>query len=635
MVSLKLSIPAVKFAKRVKENNINFYPNFICFSIFAIIIHTFWHSRNKVFEFQTFHNKNSIKMPKHFLLPVLLFFSTIFTLKAQFNCLTTSDNPSSGSQTDLGELAERSICDPFKCTGAVVNLKFHVLHLDNGTDGYTESDVTACKNLLNTAYNPQGISFNYLPTHHWNKSFYLTQTDIALQSVFGDPLNQRTSDAIHVYLMKNPQLGAGKADGIPSNACFLGGAATYNGVTYQLVPSHVVSHEVGHCMGLQHTFNGFTNGTPKTESSPCTMGDFVADTPVDPVTTKTCITPHNCGYQPSGGECPLTDGSGNAYTPNLNNYMSYTVTTCMNNFTAGQGDKMRDDAMASIGYVFKLPEISSSPTSTNMCTGNSQTLTLCFPGNITWTVSPAGAINFSAPTYQNGTITITPSGSYIGTVTITATTSGGQTKQITRNIISGTTFAGTYTNNGGVSKPLYTVNAISAGYVYVTLPAGTTYTWATQGATPPGLGLWVGAGGTNASFNLSSSSVTFLITSAGPCGVTRTVTFYIGSPWGLAAWPNPASDVLHVQVDQLIPGDVPLSDGSPDLTAPADRSADLSVKTDLRVEMHNSMGVLVYSGTLNANVRSGIDVSRLENGIYWVSVKGADFAGTSKVVISR
>lgn len=574
-------------------------------------------------------------MSKHFSIPILFFFLTLFSLNAQseYFCLNRSDNPPTINLSDLGGLAERSVCDVFKCTGAVVNLKFHVLHMDNGSDGYTDSDVAACKNLLNAAYNPQGISFNYQTTHHWNKSFYLTQTDIALQSVFSDPLNQRTSDAIHVYLMKNPQLGAGKADGIPSNACFMGGAATYSGVTYQLVPSHVVSHEVGHCMGLQHTFNGFTPGTPKTESSPCTMGDFVADTPVDPVTTKACIIPSNCTYQPSGGECPLTDGSGNAYTPDLHNYMAYTVTTCMNNFTAGQGDKMRDDAMAGIPGVFKLPEISSSPNATNICIGNSQTLTLCFPGTITWTVSPAGAVNFSAPTYQNGSITITPSGSVTGTITITATTSAGQTKQIVRNVLS-STFGGTYSNNGGVSKPLNTVNAISVGSVYVTLPAGNTYTWATQGITPPGLGLWVSGTGVNASFNLySGGSVTFLITSGGSCSVTRTVTFYIGSGWGLAAWPNPASDVLNVQVDQLIPGDVPT--GVPDLTVPADRSTDVTAKTDLQVEIHNSMGVLVYSGTINPNEPSGINVSELKNGVYWVTVRGADFTGSSKVVISR
>ena len=160
-----------------------------------------------------------------------------------------------------------------------------------------------------------------------------------------------------------------------------------------------------------------------------------------------------------------------------------------------------------------------------------------------------------------------PATSASSTRRTTATTSGGQTKQISKNVLS-TTFGGTYSNNGGISKPLNTVNAISAGSVYVTLPAGNTYTWATQGLTPPGLGLWVSGTGVNASFSLYSGSVTFLITSGGSCSVTRTVTFYIGSGWGLAAWPNPASDVLNVQVDQIIQGDVPT--GVPDITVAAD-----------------------------------------------------------------
>ncbi|MBL7784012.1 MAG: hypothetical protein JNM22_22440, partial [Saprospiraceae bacterium] len=184
-------------------------------------------------------------MSKLFSLFVLILLFCMTTLHAQFFCLNEDQNPFLSSNSLGMETGERSVCDPFKCNGAVVNVKFHVLHMDNGTDGYSDFDVTSCKSLLDAAYGPRGITFNYQTTHHWNKSFYLTQTSLAILSIFSDVDNQRTSDAVHIYLIKNPQLGAGKADGIPSNACFMGGSATYNGVTYQLVPSHVVTHEVG------------------------------------------------------------------------------------------------------------------------------------------------------------------------------------------------------------------------------------------------------------------------------------------------------------------------------------------------------------------------------------------------------
>lgn len=360
------------------------------------------------------------------------------------------------------------------------------------------------------------------------------------------------------------------------------------------------------------------------------MGDFVADTPVDPVTTKECIV--GCSYQPTNGQCPLTDNNGNPYTPNLGNYMSYTVTTCMNNFTAGQGDKMREDAMLGIPAVFNMPNIVSTPNQTNMCPNTSHTLSVCFPGTITWSVVPAGSVTFSSSTPGNSTVTVTPTSSGSGNVTIRATGSNGQYKEIVKYIQNYTSFTGTYINNSGPSKPLYTVNGISSGYVYVSLATGTTYNWTVQSGSPSGL--YINPSGTTASFYLYSGSVTFYVTTP-PCNQGRTITFYIGGGWGLVASPNPASDVLHVQVDHFQESEsVPL-DVSDNLSHPTDRSASIVKAAPLAVEMRNALGSLVFSGTLYPGEPSDIDVSRLENGIYWISVLGADFVKSSKVLISR
>jgi hypothetical protein len=576
-------------------------------------------------------------MSKYLFVPLLLFSLITNSLQAQeekFFCMNPSDNPRlSGLVEGVEERGVAAVCDADVCKGLVVNLKFHVLHMDNGSGGYNSGDVAQCKTLLNNAFNPRGITFNYLPTHDWNNSFYLTCPDLAVLSIFSDGGNQRSSDAVHVYLVLNPGLGAGKADGIPSNACFLGGTATYNGNSFPLVPSHIVSHEVGHCMGLQHTFNNFVPGsTPATESNPCTMGDFVEDTPVDPVTTKACML-SNCGYQQVGSDCPKFDPSGVAYTPKLNNIMAYTLTTCMTEFTVGQGDKMREDAMAGLPGVFSVPDIVSQPNQSNMCPNQQHKLTLCFPGTVTWTVVPAGAVTFS-PSNTGQTVTITPASWASGAVTIRATASNGQFKEIVKNITSGASIVGTYSNNFGPNLPMYTVNGVKAGSVYVTLtaPTSSTFTWTIQSGSCSNF--FANSSGNYVSFNLNSGSVTFVITAL-PCGMSRTVTFFVSS-WGLAVWPNPGSDQVFVAAGST---GTPLAvnEESDQAVAEGHLINDRATISEemLPVEMRDALGTLVYNGNMVVGEAHRIDVSSLKPGLYWVSIKGDKDVKSQKVVISR
>ena len=89
--------------------------------------------------------------------------------------------------------------------------------------------------------------------------------------------------------------------------------------------NRTTTHEVGHALGLFHTFGFGLDNTPCEETNCETQGDLVCDTPP---------TSANTGCSIAFSECPDAQ---------LENYMDYTSQTCRNTFTQGQAERMRDE----------------------------------------------------------------------------------------------------------------------------------------------------------------------------------------------------------------------------------------------------------------------------------------------------
>lgn len=151
--------------------------------------------------------------------------------------------------------------------------------------------------------------------------------------------------------------GSPGSDGIVVHGEYFGRDSTRIGDYYQ---GRTASHEVGHWLGLYHTFqDGCVGMDPQ---SCATAGDRVCDTP--PVTAPNFSCPfgiNTCNESP----IDLPD--------QIENYMDYSNGTCMNAFTQGQTDRMNFHIS-----MYRDTLVSAANKAATGCDGSSPPV--CAPG---------------------------------------------------------------------------------------------------------------------------------------------------------------------------------------------------------------------------------------------------------------
>jgi hypothetical protein len=218
---------------------------------------------------------------------------------------------------------------PPAVTGGVINVYVHVIYAATGAGNVSDADIAGQMNVLNAAFASTGWQFQLVSVDRTaNDSWYAMEPGTMAEAQAKAALHQGTAADLNIYTA-NPGGGllgwatfpwdyasAPSRDGVVLLFSSLPGgtAAPYN-------LGDTATHEVGHWMGLYHTFQGGC------KRSATTKGDLVADTPAERSPAFGCpVGRDSCSRLP--GDDPIT------------NFMDYTDDACMDRFSAGQDVRM-------------------------------------------------------------------------------------------------------------------------------------------------------------------------------------------------------------------------------------------------------------------------------------------------------
>lgn len=314
---------------------------------------------------------------------------TIFTSSVQSQCLTDhyhnevkKANPAVEQMEETFYNNVSQVGHTKRATKYIIPVVFHVIHT-NGPENITQAQIEDQIRILNQDFSftnpnkssirsqftgvaadceiefrlakidPQGNCTNginrvYSPLHvdardnvksiagaRWDNRKYL---NIWTVSSIRDLSGSGGITLGYAYLPSAVASGLGNMDGIVMRADYVGsiGTAVVSGA------GRTLTHEVGHYLGLLHTFEDGCAGTG------ASAGDRCADTP--PVAGTF-----------TNANCPVNGNSCNTDAPDLidqwENYMDYSTGTCQSMFTLNQKSIMHS---VLTNYTFRISLVSAN-----------------------------------------------------------------------------------------------------------------------------------------------------------------------------------------------------------------------------------------------------------------------------------
>lgn len=215
--------------------------------------------------------------------------------------------------------------------GGTINVYFHVINAGStvAQGNIPDSQITDQINVLNLAYAGTGWSFALVSTDRTtNATWYTAGPGTTSEAQMKSALRIGSADDLNIY-SSNPGGGLLGWATFPSSyasrpqddgivvlfSSLPGGTA----VPYNL--GDTATHEVGHWMGLYHTFQGGCSGQA------ATGGDLVSDTPAEKSAAFGCPTGRDTCTAIAGLD-PILD------------FMDYTDDSCMDRFSLNQANRM-------------------------------------------------------------------------------------------------------------------------------------------------------------------------------------------------------------------------------------------------------------------------------------------------------
>lgn len=348
--------------------------------------------------------------------------------------------------------AQRAACDVF-----VVPVVVHIIYDDavtNISDAQVQSQITILNQDYRRLPNTPGAGAGFDtriqfalatldPTGQPTTGITRTQSPLtnhtqAEESLLKGLITWNTSKYLNIWVVKNIASGSGdeilgyaNPPGAPNPATSgVVVSGKYFGNTGSVQPPYnrgrTAVHEVGHFLGLLHTFgtDGVCDGTSSTNCA--NSGDRVCDTPAEKDAKYGCPTgvPNSC----VDGLCEGADA--------IRNYMNYVDDICMDEFTRGQIDRMHFFLTSTLAGLVSPANLTSTgvinPTlleTTPIARFKAESRSGCGGATVQFTDQSIGCVQSYSWSFPGGTpatstdknpvVTYSLPGAYIAILTVT------------------------------------------------------------------------------------------------------------------------------------------------------------------------------------------------------------------------